>query len=264
MQNYPPPAGGQSFPPPGNPYGAPQTPASPKKSKTPWIIAGVGCLLLAGIGLIVLIGVLAYIGKKAESTVSKNLPRDVPVAQQEAGTKQYVNTRVGRTGDLAENYVDFSFYYPEDWQIVPNQTKNFVKVERKDEDETTLENFAVGWISLPGTSLDKQLLPQLAEQVGTQFAQSFTDFEKVSEGETRIGPYEGYEIKFTAKLKRGAHDQVDIYGRVALVPPPDGGKQGVALVMLATDRAPEIGGVDDVGVKGEMPVILDSFRFGSK
>ena len=263
MQNYPPPAGGQNFPPPSSPYGAPQPPVPPKKSKTPWLIAGVGCVVLGGIILVVLIGVLAYIGKKAESTARKIAPRDVPVVQQEAGTQQYVNTRVGRTGELADNYVDFSFNYPEDWRVVPNQTKNFIKVERKDEDETTLENFAVGWLSLPGTDFDKHLLPQLAGQVGTQFAQSFSDFEKVSEGETKIGPYDGYEIKFTAKLKRGTKE-VNIFGRVALLPPPNGGKQGVALVMLATDLAPEISGVDDVGIKGEMPVILDSFRFGSK
>ena len=36
MQNYPPPAGGQNFPTPVSPYGAPpQPPAPPKKSKTP-------------------------------------------------------------------------------------------------------------------------------------------------------------------------------------------------------------------------------------
>ncbi len=257
MQNFPPP--GQGYPPPGAPMGAMPPPAV-KKSKTPWIIAGVGCLVLIGIMCIVLIGGLAYLGKKVQSTQATN----VPPAQQAAGTKQYVNSRVGRTGELAKNYVDFSFNYPETWELVPNQTKNFVKVEREDENKTTLENFAVGWISATGTAFDKQLLPQLAKQLGAQFASSFQDFAQVSEGETKVGAYEGYEVKFTAKLPDTPQGDADIYGRVVLLPPPSGQTKGVALVMLATSLAPEVNGVDDVGVKGEMANILDSFRFGAK
>jgi hypothetical protein len=34
--------------------------------------------------------------------------------------------------------------------------------------------------------------------------------------------------------------------------------------MFSTSLAPELSGVEDVGQKGEMPVILDSFRLGKK
>lgn len=255
MQNYPPP--GQGYPPPGGAYAQPPIP--PKKSKTPWIIAGVGCLAIIVIGVILLIGGGLYLGSKVQSTQTKN----VPPPTLAAGTKQYVSTRAGLNSELAEHFVDFSFNYPDNWNVVPNQTKNFVKVERS-EDGTTLENFAVGWISATGTAFDKQLMPQLAKQLTTQFGQSFADFEKVSEGETKIGPYEAYEVKFTATLKGTQQGDADIYGRVALLPPPSGEKKGVALIMLTTNLAPEIKSVDDVGVKGELPVILDSFRFGAK
>ncbi|HYY42666.1 MAG TPA: hypothetical protein VE775_08055, partial [Pyrinomonadaceae bacterium] len=251
MQNFPPP--GQNYPPPGGAYPPPpQTPAPPPKSKTPWLIAGVGCLVLLVVGAIALIGGLAYIGKQVQSTQ----PTHVPAASQRAGTQQYVNSRAGRTGPLAENYVDFSFYYPDDWTLVPNQKTNFVKVERSDENKTTLENFAVGWVSASGTALDKKLMPQLAQQITSQFAQSFQDFEKASEGATKVGAYEGYEVKFKAKLPGTPRGDADIYGRVVLLPPPAGQTKGVALVMLATSLAPEINGLDDVGVAGEMPVIL--------
>lgn len=258
MQNYPPP--GQGFPPPaGAPMGA-MPPPTPKKSKTPWIIAGVGCLVLVGVLLIALVGGLAYLGNKVKSTQATN----VPPARQTTGTTQYVNSREGRTGALLKNYVDFSFNYPDNWKLVPNQTQNFVKVERADENDTTVENFAVGWITATGTAFDKQLLPQLAKQVGTQFSAGFQGFQQVSEGETKVGAYEGYEVKFTAKLPGAPKGDADIYGRVVLLPPPSGSTHGVALVMLATSLAEDISGVDDVGVKGETPVILDSFRFGEK
>ncbi|MDQ1522991.1 MAG: hypothetical protein QOE47_915, partial [Pyrinomonadaceae bacterium] len=166
-----------------------------------------------------------------------------------------------RTGSLAQNFVDFSFYYPDNWEIDPNPAPNFVRVERKltgDDGNFTQENFAVGWVSATGTALDKQLLPKLAAQFNTQFAAQFPNYKKVSEGETTIGAYEGYEFRFTAEK-----NNVEFWGRVAMLPPPSGQTKGVALVMIASNRAPELSGVEDVGVKGELPIILESFRFGS-
>ena len=264
MQNYPPPTGGQSYPPPGSPYGAPPPPAPPKKSKTPWIIAGVGCVLIVGVIIIVaLVGGLAIIGNKMKSTQTQN----APAATQPAGTKQYVNTRAGRTGDLAKNYVDFSFYYPDNWVEDTDPAPNYVRVERKledaDEGNFTQENFAVGWVSGTGTALDKQLLPKLAEQFNEQFSTQFPNYRKLSEGETKVGAYEGYEFKFTAKKEDTPKGDITLYGRVVALPPPAGQTRGVAFVMLATNLAPEIHSADDVGVKGQMPVILNTFRFGS-
>jgi hypothetical protein len=43
-----------------------------------------------------------------------------------------------------------------------------------------------------------------------------------------------------------------------------GDTAGATLIMLATSLAPELSGVDDVGDKGQMPLILDSFRFAKK
>jgi hypothetical protein len=250
MQNNPP-TGMPNY----SPSGMPQAPAP--KSKKPWIIGGlVGCLLLIVILVVALGGIGYFVSRNLKSTQNSN----VAPATQGANTKQYVNTRQGRTGSLSENFVDFSFYYPDNWEIDPNPAPNFVRVERKitgDEGNFTQENFAVGWVSATGTALDKQLLPQLAKQFNTQFAAQFPNYKKVSEGETKIGAYEGYEFRFTAEK-----NNVEFWGRVAMLPPPSGQKKGVALVMIASDRAPELTGVEDVGVKGELPVILESFRFG--
>jgi hypothetical protein len=255
MQNYPP-TGAPNYSPSGMPQGH-QAP----KSKKPWIIGGVlGCLFLIII-VVVAVGGLAYLGfKKAEET-AKNLNSNVSKPTSGANTKQYVNSRQGRTGNLAQNFVDFSFDYPDNWEIDPNPAPNFVRVERKldagDDGNFTQENFAVGWVSATGTALDKQLMPQLATQFNTQFAAQFPNYKKVSEGETKIGAYDGYEFRFTAEK-----NNVEFWGRVAMLAPPAGQKKGVALVMIASDRAPELTGVEDVGEKGELPVILESFRFG--
>jgi hypothetical protein len=260
MQNYPP-AGAPNY----SPSGMSQGPAP--KSKKPWIIGGViGCLLLIVV-IVLAVGGLAYLGyKKAEET-AKNLNSNVGANSnrrapaEAANTKRYVNSREGRSGSLADNFVDFSFNYPDNWELDDNPAPNFVRVERKmtdDDGNFTQENFAVGWVSATGTALDKQLMPQLAKQFNTQFAAQFPNYKKVSEGETKIGSYDGYEFRFTAEK-----NNVEFWGRVAMLPPPSGQKKGVALVMIASDRATELSGVEDVGEKGELPVILESFRFGA-
>ncbi|HEX8634668.1 MAG TPA: hypothetical protein VF703_11020 [Pyrinomonadaceae bacterium] len=250
MQNYPP-AGAPNY----SGSGMPQGPAP--KSKKPWIIGGViGCLLLIVLLLVALGGIGYFVSRKIESTQNAN----VAAPTKAENTKQYVNSREGRTGGLAANFVDFSFYYPESWELDPNPAPNFVRVERKISGEGgnfTQENFAVGWVSATGTALDKTLMPQLATQFNTQFASQFPNYKKISEGETKIGSYEGYEFRFTAEK-----NNVEFWGRVVMLPPPAGQKKGVALVMIASDRAPELTGVADVGEKGELPVILESFRFG--
>lgn len=253
MQNYPPTPGTPNYSPSGMPQG--QAP----KSKKPWIIGGlVGCLLLIILAVLALGGLGYFVSRNLKSTQNSN----APAPRQASNTKQYVNSRAGRSGKLADNFVDFSFYYPDKWEIDDDPAPNFVRVERKLTDDDggnfTQENFAVGWISATGTAIDKQLMPKLATQFNQQFSSQFPNYKKISEGETRIGPYDGYEFRFTAE-----QNGVSFWGRVAMLPPPSGQTKGVALVMIASDRAPELSGVEDVGEKGELPVILESFRFGS-
>jgi hypothetical protein len=44
----------------------------------------------------------------------------------------------------------------------------------------------------------------------------------------------------------------------------EGDTTGATLYMLTTSLAGELSSVEDVGSQGQMPVILDSFRFGKK
>lgn len=262
MQNYPPSGDAPNYSPSGMPQG--QTP----KSKKPWIIGGiVGCLLLIIIAVAAL-GGLAYLGyrvadkaEKVARTINTN-GRALPPLP-DANTRQYVNTRAGRSGKLAENFVDFSFYYPDNWKLNDDDPElNFVRVERdvvEAGENYPQEKFAVGWVSATGTARDKQLLPKLAAQFSKQLASQYPNYKKVSEGETRIGPYEGYEFRFTT-----SNNNDEFWGRVVLLPPTSAGHtKGVALMMFGSNRAPGLTGVADVGEKGELPVILNSFRFGA-
>jgi hypothetical protein len=54
----------------------------------------------------------------------------------------------------------------------------------------------------------------------------------------------------------------DIWGRVVLLP-GTGARKGAILIMLASSTGLDVGvhGPEDVGEKGELPIILNSFRF---
>lgn len=261
MQNYPP-QGGQY----GGQYG--QQPPAPKKSKAPWIIGGaVGCLLLV-IGIIVVASLIVYFANRdgetttttnsSSGTTNSSAPSSPP-----AGTKRYVNSREGRTGTLADNYVDFSFNYPEDWELDPDPDPSFVRVERKNDDGNTVENFSVGWFSAPGLVAGNQaVLSQAVNSLSSQVSGNFPGYTKVSEGATTFAGLSGYELRFRGAANAGQATEVPFWGRIVVLPSPSGGRNGVSIILLATGHSSEVEGLSDLGVKGELPVIVNSFKFG--
>jgi hypothetical protein len=186
-----------------------------------------------------------------------------------ADAVEFVNSTANLDGKLAEHYVEFSFYYPERWLKDPTAgvpgARNFAQVERRLPPDFTQENFAVAWNSSAApVAENRALFHTLAENLSAQFKSKFPGYRKVSEGETKAGVYDGYEFRFEGESKGTAKGDLKLWGRVIFLPPQDGGSDGVTLLMLATSLAPELRSVDDVGVKGELPMMLESFRFGKK
>ena len=196
------------------------------------------------------------------------VPEPPPYAPP-ADAVEFVNSKDHLDGQLAEHYVDFSFYYPNRWQKDPTAGKpgarNFAQVERRLPPDFTQENFAVAWNSSVGpVSENRALFHTLAQNLGVQFEKKFPDYRKVSEGETKVGVYDGYEFRFESLSPNTAKGDLKLWGRVVFLPPQDDSKNGVTLLMLATSLAPELKTVNDVGKKGELPMLLESFRIGKK
>lgn len=274
----------------------PQAPvaAPKKKSKLPWILTAVALLLLIGIGGAV--GLFFFVikprlGEFGERTVvttptptteentNSNLannnasPETTPVEDTyvpPAGAVKFENSKDNLDGRLAEHYFDFSFYYPQGWEKDPKAgvpgASNFAKVERRLPPDFTQENFAVGWYTSRGTyKADKDAFPQLTEKLSQSFSTGFPEYRKISEGPTKINSMDAYEFRFVALSKGTEKGDIQIWGRVVFLPSgSESDSTGATLVMLATSLAPELSGVGDVGERGEMPVILESFRFGKK
>jgi hypothetical protein len=80
-----------------------------------------------------------------------------------------------------------------------------------------------------------------------------------------VNSLKAYDFHFAGVFKETDASDLPYWGRAIFVPPgKDGEKSGVTIIMLATGRANDVKNEDDVGVKGDMPLILESFRLGKK
>lgn len=260
-----------------------------KRSWLPWILGILLLLLLLGFsGLAALVYFLkprvdeflqrsAVTGQERTGATAKNNRTESNTTSTNsaatatfvppAGAIKFANSRARLDGKLAAHYIGFSFYYPQSWQSDTSAgvagSSNFVKIERRLPPDFTQENFAVGWYSSGGTfETDEPTFPQLVEFLGSTLSKSFPEYRKVSEGPTTVNSLPGYEFRFVSSSKGTEKGDIDVWGRVIFLPTGIKGKDtGATLIMLATSLAPELSGVEDVGAKGETPVVLDSFRF---
>ncbi len=276
------------------PQNTPSVPIPPpqarKKSKLPLIIGVLLLLLVLGVGAVVAAFFLVIKPRLNESsseppvvtrtTTDENTNNNTSVAKEEPKTEpefvappntvKFTNSKENLDGKLAEHYVDFSFYYPGDWQKDPKAgtaaSGNFAKVERRLPPDFTQENFAVRSYESKGTYVaDSPNYPAQVEEFSNNLAKFFPGYRKVSEGPTKINSLDAYEFKWEGLSPGTEKGDLQLWGRVVFVPTGVAGDaNGVILTMFTTSLAPDLSGVNDVGVKGQMPVILESFRFGKK
>ena len=184
---------------------------------------------------------------------------------------EFVNESASLDGKLAEYYSDFSFYYPNSW-VKDEKTgvagaSNFIRVERRLPPDFTQENFTVSWYESRGTfeADSESVFSKLVESSKARFAKAYPEFKVLSEGETTVNGLKGYEFRFESVSRGTEKGDITLWGRVIFLPPgSEGKKNGIQLLMLTTSLAPELASADDVGIRGELPVILNSFKMGSK
>ncbi|MDX6611018.1 MAG: hypothetical protein QOD75_204 [Blastocatellia bacterium] len=264
-------------------------PAHQKKSKMPLILGILAILFIVGVGgaaagyFFFLKPMLAEqtrnlrVGTPANENSNTNTEVPTPTAEATptveplnepppftppAGAVQFVNSNANLDGKLAEHYLDFSFYYPESWKKDPQAgvpgASSFVNVQRVLAADTP-ERFAVGWYKSNGSfQADQPLFPKRVEDFETSYGKGYPGFRKVSEGPTKVNAYDAYELRFESES-----NDVTTWGRVIFLPPISGAN-GATLFMLATSEQPDVTGAEDVGVKGELPLVLESFRLGPK
>lgn len=266
----------------------PLPPTAPKKkSKLPLILGLVAVVLLLFVGVAAVAGYLIWkrqASKSAPPVIVSNEPTETapsvpnntatpgeagkpsnepPPYNPPADAVQFVNSKEELSGKLAENFVAFNFYYPDRWVKVPS-AENFVTVERRLPPDFTQERFGVAPWYAPSdtTTFDDAFFETLVGKDDAAFAKSYPEYRKVSEGRTKVGTYDAYELRFESTSRGTDKGDLTIWGREIFFAPREGEKTGIKLLILTTSLAPELKSMEDVGVKGELPMVLESFRFG--
>ena len=261
--------------------------AAPKKrSKLPLILGILVVLFVLGVGVIAAAYFVVVRPRLAKRVVEQPVasapsepgpavpanptPMEVATPSNEpapynapADAVQYVNSKDELSGKLADNFVAFNFYYPNRWVKVPS-TENFVTVERRLPPDFTQERFGVAPWHAPAdvTTFDDAFFETLVAKDDANFSKNYPEYKKVSEGPVKVGSYDGYELRFESISRGTDKGDLTIWGREIFFPPRSDEKAGVKFLILTTSLAPELKTMDDVGVKGELPMLLESFRFG--
>ncbi|HKZ03235.1 MAG TPA: hypothetical protein VJ180_13405, partial [Pyrinomonadaceae bacterium] len=277
--------------------------APAKKSKLPWILGALLLLLLLGGGGLAAVFFVVVkprleemtqprVGTPPQPTISAeqpnaNLTAEASPAEETktpetvstdtyvppADARRFSNSKDNLDGKLAEQYVDFNFYYPGSWQTDSQAgirgASNFARVFKTAKDETgeyTPESVAVSWYTSNGTyESDVSVFPSRVRALSAQLGKSLPNYRKLSEGATQVNSLKAYEFHFAGVSNESDQGELPYWGRVIFIPPGvEGQKTGISIIMLATSKAEGINNEEDVGVKGEMPIILESFRFGRK
>ncbi|MBV9881764.1 MAG: hypothetical protein JO276_02010 [Sphingomonadaceae bacterium] len=185
------------------------------------------------------------------------------------GTAHFVNSPDNaRSMALRDAYADFSFDYPAGWaqtpQPIDGTAENYVRVAPPMINGYEPYAFMVGHVSGSGNAArDRADLPRAANDLAGRFGATFRNYHIVSSGPGRIANYASYGWRFTATAPGvNGEPPVQIYGRGDLVLPP-GATRGVTLISLATSRAGDVHSMAEVGERGPLKAILDSFRLAN-
>ena len=125
-----------------------------------------------------------------------------------------------------------------------------------DQGTYTLENFAVGYFN--GSMA---LAPTLMKQLEPSFAKGFPNYSRISMGPKPFNKdYNSYAMAFTAHVPQRGVSQLNLYGKVFLIPATNGSRNGVCVILLGTSKSPELHSIADLGTKGDLPTVVNSFH----
>ena len=194
-------------------------------------------------------------------------PRAVP---QPPNTTFYQNSKQNLRGDLLLNFVGFTMYYPKDWKVngpqvgtSANARGKFIDISKSTPDGRLKEQMLISYYPSKGTfTSDSEKFSAMVKEANETLKKLLPGYQMVSEGEIKLnGDWRAYELKFQAGGSSPTGEKLVVWGRRLFVPAARPGiRNGFEITMIATSLTDEVRSVDDVGVKGELAAILDSFE----
>lgn len=185
-------------------------------------------------------------------------------------TVYFQNSRENLKGDAMKNFLGFSLYYPKDWKtnsIEPEKSgksrSKFLDISKNASSGTPVEQMLVSYYNSKGTfNTDAGLFPPLVKETNSTLEKIVPNYRMISSGEQTINNgWRAYEVKFEGTGKTENGDKITLWGRRLFIPSAiRGTKNGYVITMLATSLSKDVKSADDVGAKGELATILETFE----
>ncbi len=196
-----------------------------------------------------------------EDIESFPMPRTV---SQPPNSVYFQNSKENSTGGTAKNFLGFSIYYPQNWTRKAAEN-NFLDVSNSTMNGLPVEQMLISYYDSKGTfKADKEIFPKLVEKSNADLKKALQEnYKIISHGETKIqnGRWQAFEVKFESSGVAANGEKVTLWGRRLWIPVQMTGlKNGFVITMLATSLSSEVTGVDDLGLKGELSNILETFE----
>jgi hypothetical protein len=177
---------------------------------------------------------------------------------------RFQNIREDLHENLARNFLGFEIFYPRDWKRAETAT-NFLDISRRDSSNLPIEQLIVTSYESRGTmTLDRPNFPKLVEKSNQDLQKSLGEsYAFVSEGETTIqnGRWRVYEVKFQSSSENERGEKITVWGRRLWLPVQSAGEpNGFVITLLVMSLSDEVKGVDEVGARGELARVLDTFE----
>lgn len=175
----------------------------------------------------------------------------------------FENSKQNLKPEAAKNFLGFSLYFPKEWRQ-SDAGGSFLDISKKASTGTPIEQMLVSFYESRGTfKADREMFPRLVkDKTEAQLKAFVPNYRTVSEGETTVNNgWRAYEVKFQGAGKTANGENIKLFGRRLYIPAARNGmKNGYVLTMLATSLSPEVKSADDVGVKGDLARILETFE----
>ena len=203
----------------------------------------------------------------AIDTIVPPLERHVP---QPPNTDYFQSSKQNLRGDLIRNFVGFKLYYPKDWKV--NGAKEstsagtrgkFLDISKSTPEGRLKEQMLISYYPSNGTITDDaKKFPQMVKETNETLKKLLPGYQVVSEGPINVnGDWKAYEVKFQGSGTSDTGERLLVWGRRLFIPAARPGvRNGFEITMLATSYADDVHSVDDIGVRGELASILDTFE----
>lgn len=173
----------------------------------------------------------------------------------------FENSKENLNKDLLKSFRGFQLYYPKGWKRNYSDNK-FIDISRENENGLPIEQFMVSPYQSDGTyQKDQEKFAELAKKSNEDLKKFLPNYQMVSQGQTNInGGWKAYEVKFKNVGEVGGKP-FTLWGRRLWVPAARPNvKSGLVVTMFATSLSETVKNVDDVGLKGDLSVILSTFE----